>query len=103
MSDIVVVRSIVSLVWYPEVRSVTLDALDAVVESVIEGDINPPSLPEDNHARPMDWTEQIRLLFDAAAFVKTCIEIYELAPSYEDARRNVASASASASEAIRVR
>jgi hypothetical protein len=103
MSDIVVIRSIVSLVWYPEIKAVTADALDAVVESVVEGETSPPAYLEDAHARPLNWMEQIKFIFEAATFVKTCIEIYDAAPTYEEARNKIAAASAFVSEAVKSR
>jgi hypothetical protein len=103
MSDTVILRSIVNLVWYPEVRSVTADAFDAVIESVDEGETSPPPFAEDDHARPLNWIDQIKLIFEAAGFVKTCIEVYNISPTYEEARSKIEKLSASMSDAVKSR
>ena len=100
-ADAVVVRSIVSLVWYPEIKSLTADALDAIVESVVDGDAAFPAFIESANTRPLNWMEQAKFVFEAAAFVKTCIEIYNAAPNFEDARAKVAAISIGASKAIK--
>jgi hypothetical protein len=97
MSNPAIVRSVVTLVWYPEASSVTNDELDAIIEGLFQGVSGPDDLPSDKDARRMDWVEPVKLLFEAAAFVKTCIEIYEMAPTVEEARKKVEALSDTAS------